>query len=206
MGLHIQLAHLSPSQVFDSIPTPSTLLQTQMKVFTIGASRGVGYYASVRLLGMVWFTIGPRFNAERLSTEKGATITFLLRSPAVFDNDDVIKPYVQSGHARIVQGDGLNPEDVARAWASAQEGPGALDLVLFTLGKFAIKRAVTILTSNIYRRYSKIHLEGYTDFPTRPLHTRPPQCRPHHASRASFGRGTTEICDHLQLRHYTRLA
>ena len=69
--------------------------------------------------------------------EKGATVTFLLRYPAIFDNDAIIKPFVQSGHARIVQGDALKPEDVARAWASAQEGPGSLDLVLYTLGKCA---------------------------------------------------------------------
>ncbi len=68
-------------------------------------------------------------------TEKGATITFLLRSPSAFDKDELIQRYVQSGHARLVQGDALKAEDVSRGWEVAQEGPDShVDLVLFTLG------------------------------------------------------------------------
>lgn len=66
---------------------------------------------------------------------KGATVTFLLRSPSIFDNDERIQPYISSGTARIVKGDALKPEDVKRGWEVALEAKGgAVDLLLFTLG------------------------------------------------------------------------
>lgn len=62
-------------------------------------------------------------------------MTFLLRSPSIFDNDEQIQPYIRSGTARIVKGDALKVEDVKRGWESALEAKGgAVDLVLFTLG------------------------------------------------------------------------
>jgi hypothetical protein len=66
----------------------------------------------------------------------GATVTFLLRSVSVFDNDEIIKSYVSSGKARLVQGDALIAEDVANAWAKAAEGENTsgVDFVLFTVG------------------------------------------------------------------------
>ena len=70
-----------------------------------------------------------------MAVEKGATITFLLRSVNVFDNDETMKPYVASGHARLVKGDALKLEDVTNGWAKALEGTGKLDLVLFSVGK-----------------------------------------------------------------------
>jgi hypothetical protein len=71
------------------------------------------------------------------SAAHGATVTFLLRSLSVFDNDEAIKPYVSSGKARLVQGDALVAEDVANAWAKAAEGEHAngVDFVLFSIGK-----------------------------------------------------------------------
>ncbi|TFK46706.1 hypothetical protein OE88DRAFT_1637825 [Heliocybe sulcata] len=88
-----------------------------LNVLAIGASKNVGYHAATRLL------------------DQGATVTFLLRSPSVFDNDENMKRYVASGKAKIVKGDALKREDVARAWQSANEG-GAVDLLLFTLGGY----------------------------------------------------------------------
>ena len=61
-------------------------------------------------------------------------MTFLLRNPTVFDSDESIKPHVASGKARIVKGDALKEEDVKKAWTAAEEGEGALDVVLFTVG------------------------------------------------------------------------
>ena len=67
-----------------------------------------------------------------ISIEKGATVTFLLRSPNVFDTDTTIQRYIQSGHARLVQGDALKVEDVANGWEKALEVPSChVDLVLF---------------------------------------------------------------------------
>ena len=72
-----------------------------------------------------------------MSIEKGATVTFLLRSPGVFDTDTTIQRYLQSGHARLVQGDALNIEDVANGWEKALEVPSRhVDLVLFTVGEY----------------------------------------------------------------------
>lgn len=49
------------------------------------------------------------------STDSGATVTFLLRSPTAFANDQAIQTFVTSGKARLVQGDALVKEDVQRA-------------------------------------------------------------------------------------------
>ncbi|KAI0077667.1 hypothetical protein K474DRAFT_1661445 [Panus rudis PR-1116 ss-1] len=86
-----------------------------MNVYALGASRNIGYDAALRLLA------------------KGAHVTFLLRSPSVFDSDAAIQRFVTSGHVQIVQGDALNSEDVAKGWESAVQG-GPVDLVLFTVG------------------------------------------------------------------------
>lgn len=69
-------------------------------------------------------------------TEQGTTITFLLRSTSVFDNDDQMQPFVRGGKAQLVRGDALNREDVSKAWQAAVEaGDGKVDLVLFTIGR-----------------------------------------------------------------------
>jgi len=71
------------------------------------------------------------------STEKGATVTFLLRSgPAVFDKNATIQKYVKSGKARLIKGDALNKEDVRKAWEEAAKGDGwvSVGILLFTVG------------------------------------------------------------------------
>jgi hypothetical protein len=65
--------------------------------------------------------------------EKGATVTFLLMSTAIFDEDKVIQGYVKAGTARLVKGDALNEADTRRAWAEA----GVVDVVIFSVGKFS---------------------------------------------------------------------
>lgn len=69
-------------------------------------------------------------------TGNGATVTFLLRKTAVFDADESIQTHVRSGKARLVQGDALNIEDVARGWAESQaaSASGHVDVLLFTVG------------------------------------------------------------------------
>jgi len=101
-----------------------------MNVLILGGSRNVGYYAAQRLLA------------------KGATVTFLLRNKATFDNDESIKPYIASGKVRIVPGDALNEEDVRQAWKVAAEGvSGHVDTLLFTVGsrpKFSLTKGFTL--------------------------------------------------------------
>ncbi|EPQ57839.1 hypothetical protein GLOTRDRAFT_36959 [Gloeophyllum trabeum ATCC 11539] len=107
-----------------------------MKVLAIGASRNIGYYAAIRLL------------------DEGASITFLLRSPSVFDNDEKIKTYVTSGRARLVKGDALNKEDLLRAWqiAGQSENEGVVGLLLFTVGgkpSFSITKGAIITPADL---------------------------------------------------------
>ncbi|KAI4520892.1 hypothetical protein K525DRAFT_239770 [Schizophyllum commune Loenen D] len=84
-------------------------------ILALGASKNIGYFAAIRLL------------------DAGATVTFLLRNPAVFDEDEIIKNAVSAGKAFLVKGDGLNQDDVARAWAEATSH-GHVDTLLFTVG------------------------------------------------------------------------
>lgn len=77
----------------------------------------------------------------------GATVTFLLRKPQVFDNDESIQNYVRDGKARLVTGDALVKDDVRRAWAEASidDDGNPVDLLIFTVGKpgFCFKDSAT---------------------------------------------------------------
>jgi hypothetical protein len=63
----------------------------------------------------------------------GATVTFLLRSPAAFETDETIQKYVKEGKARLVKGDGLVKNEVKHGWDEAHE-VGPVDLLIFTVG------------------------------------------------------------------------
>ena len=68
-------------------------------------------------------------------TEQGATVTYLLRSTSVFDNDAEMQRYIKEGKAQLVRGDGLNIEDVRNGWQKSLEaGNGKVDAVIFTIG------------------------------------------------------------------------
>jgi len=106
------------------------------KVFLIGGSRNIGYFSGIRLL------------------EKGATVTFLLRSPSSFDADTTIQQYVKIGKARLVEGDALIKDDIKKGWVEAAKGEGEerVDVVLFTVGgtpKFELTKGFTISPSNL---------------------------------------------------------
>ncbi|KAJ7493415.1 hypothetical protein B0H11DRAFT_2006306 [Mycena galericulata] len=88
------------------------MVSLNLNVLSFGASRNIGYFSAVRLL------------------ERGATVTFLLRSPDIFDKDALIQSYVKSGHARLLKGDALNEADTRLAWNEA----GVVDLLLFSIG------------------------------------------------------------------------
>ncbi|THH17253.1 hypothetical protein EUX98_g9167, partial [Antrodiella citrinella] len=105
-----------------------------MNVYAVGASRHIGYYAAVRLLA------------------KGAHVTFLLRSTSALENDETIRPYITSGHAKLVKGDALKAEDVAKGWAVAQADDRKVDLLLFTLGglpHFSLRKGITLVPPNL---------------------------------------------------------
>lgn len=84
-------------------------------IYALGASRNIGYYASLKLLA------------------KGATIVYLLRNVATLENDPAFKPYIESGKAKFHKGDATNYDDVLAGWKLAtSEGP--VDLILYTVG------------------------------------------------------------------------
>ena len=107
-----------------------------MNVFALGASKNIGYFAAIRLLSARSLIFYNDLHAETLS-DKGATVTFLLRNTSVFDADESIQPFVRSGKARLVKGDALNIDDVARGWAEAQAASEAqhVDVLLFSVGQ-----------------------------------------------------------------------
>ncbi|PIL28686.1 hypothetical protein GSI_08730 [Ganoderma sinense ZZ0214-1] len=109
-----------------------------MNVFAIGASKNIGYFAALRLLN------------------QGATVTYLLRSVNTFDNNAEMLPFIKSGKAKLVHGDGLKPETIRDGWATAREaGNGKVDLVLFTLGgvpNFSLTRGLIFDPADLVTR------------------------------------------------------
>ncbi|KAK7053461.1 hypothetical protein VNI00_004087 [Paramarasmius palmivorus] len=104
-----------------------------MNVFAIGASRNIGYFSSIRLL------------------DAGCSVTFLLRNTSVFDEDQVIKKYIASGKAHLIQGDALVQSDVAKGWQEAAKH-GNIDLLLFTVGgtpKYNVRQGFVITPHNL---------------------------------------------------------
>ncbi|KAG9014702.1 hypothetical protein FRB94_010549 [Tulasnella sp. JGI-2019a] len=100
-----------------------------MKFFAIGASRNIGYYSALRLLG------------------QGHQVVFLLRKTNVFDDDAAMKPHIDSGSAKLVKGDALVETDMTAAWeAATSDGP--IDVVIFTVGgvpSFSITKLGAVL-------------------------------------------------------------
>ncbi|KAG8870802.1 hypothetical protein FRB98_001341 [Tulasnella sp. 332] len=86
-----------------------------MKLFAIGASRNIGYFTALTLL------------------QQGHQVVFLLRRLNVFDDDPAMKPFMDSGSAKLVQGDASVVSDMSRAWATATSD-GPVDTVLFSVG------------------------------------------------------------------------
>ncbi|KAK0482650.1 hypothetical protein IW261DRAFT_1468997 [Armillaria novae-zelandiae] len=102
-------------------------------VLVIGGSRNIGYYTALRLLAA------------------GSTVTFLLRSTNVFNDDTQVQEYVKSGKAFLVQGDALKQSDVQNVWAEASKH-GDVNVVLFTVGgtpKFHPIKGAVITPENL---------------------------------------------------------
>ncbi|KAF5364675.1 hypothetical protein D9758_005599 [Tetrapyrgos nigripes] len=111
-------------------------IMAPLNVLTLGGSRNIGYFSSVRLL------------------DAGCTVTFLLRDTAIFDTDETIHKYLKSGKAFLCKGDALVQGDVKRAWEeSASHGlEGKVDLLLFTVGgkpSIDIRRGAVIKPHNL---------------------------------------------------------
>jgi len=106
-----------------------------LNILVVGGSRHIGYHSALKFL------------------DAGATVTFLLRSPATFDNDEAIQTHVKSGKARLIKGDGLVLEDVRKVWAEAsKEAP--VHILLLTVGftgtpKFRLTQGLVISPNNL---------------------------------------------------------
>ncbi|KAM5546199.1 hypothetical protein V8D89_000325 [Ganoderma adspersum] len=109
-----------------------------MNMFAIGVSKNIGYFAALRLLN------------------QGATVTYLLCSPNVFDNDVEMLPFIKDGKAKLIPGDGLKAETIHNGWATTLEaGNGKVDIVLFTLSglpTFSITRGFVFDPADLVTR------------------------------------------------------
>jgi NAD(P)-dependent dehydrogenase (short-subunit alcohol dehydrogenase family) len=84
-------------------------------------------------------------DTDPVPAEQGHIVTYLLRNPAGLQADDKIRPYVQSGQARLIKGDCLDEADVRRTWEEAGKGgahEGLVDYVLSTVGQSLRGQAV----------------------------------------------------------------
>ncbi|KAG8925002.1 hypothetical protein FRC01_010811 [Tulasnella sp. 417] len=104
-----------------------------MKVLAIGASRNIGYFACIDLL------------------KAGNTVIFQLRNVSAFDDDAEMKPFIESGKAKLIKGDALVQEDVRTTWTEAN-ADGPVDVVLLTVGgaaKFTLTKGFVINPPNL---------------------------------------------------------
>jgi NAD(P)-dependent dehydrogenase (short-subunit alcohol dehydrogenase family) len=80
----------------------------------IGASKGCGYHALLRLL----------------TPTSNWSATVLLRKPEALEQDANFAPYLKDGRLKIVKGDATNVEDVKKLFVDT------VDLVISTVGKY----------------------------------------------------------------------
>jgi len=110
-----------------------------MHVLVFGGSRNIGYLTTLKLLSESSVSPGWRWRGRttnrRHFADQNHSATLLLRKTDVFDNDEQMRPHVESGRAQIVQGDALVADDVKVAWEKATDFGRAVDYVVFTLGK-----------------------------------------------------------------------
>ena len=65
---------------------------------------------------------------------RGDTVTYLLRNTKTLEEDEAVRPYIQSGHAVLVKGDATWQADVQNAWIVASRN-GPVDFIMFTIGE-----------------------------------------------------------------------
>ena len=68
---------------------------------------------------------------------RGDTVTYLLRNTKALEDDEAVRPYIQSGLAVLVKGDATSQADVQNAWAAASKD-GPVDFIMFTIGECVV--------------------------------------------------------------------
>jgi len=86
-------------------------------------------------LSLLMVGVAGRTTNRRFFADQNHSATLLLRKTDVFDNDEQMKPHVESGRAQLVQGDALVADDVKAVWEKATDFGRAVDYVVFTLGQ-----------------------------------------------------------------------
>jgi hypothetical protein len=84
--------------------------------------------------------------------ERGDTVSILLRSPSVLEQDNVLKKHFESGRLRLFKGDATNKEDVISAWKAAITAGGIVNIILFAVGptaKFKLFKGMTVNPPNV---------------------------------------------------------
>ncbi|KAH8824428.1 hypothetical protein DL96DRAFT_1501278 [Flagelloscypha sp. PMI_526] len=122
-------------------------MSSSATIYTLGGSKHIGYFASLRLL------------------DAGATVTFLLRNPSVFDKDSAIQKHVSSGKARLVKGDALKEDDVKKGWTEASKD-SPVDYMIFTVGgegSFSLLKGGAVL--KIFNICTQAYLNVVTTIP-----------------------------------------
>ncbi|KIO24806.1 hypothetical protein M407DRAFT_76466 [Tulasnella calospora MUT 4182] len=105
-----------------------------MKVLAIGASRNIGYHASLELL------------------KAGNTVIFQLRNVSAFDDDAEMQPFIKSGQAKLIKGDALVQDDARTTWTEANADGVPVEVVLLTVGgaaKFTLTKGFVINPPNL---------------------------------------------------------
>lgn len=105
-----------------------------MRVFALGASRNIGYHAALRKSKHESHLAASLSNIRTVMLARGDTVTYLLRNTKTLEEDEAIKPYIQSGLAVLVKGDATSQEDVQNAWVIASKN-GPVDFIVFTIGE-----------------------------------------------------------------------
>ncbi|CAE6472770.1 unnamed protein product [Rhizoctonia solani] len=113
-----------------------------MRVLLLGASRNVGYFLTQRLVA------------------RGHTCTLLLRNPDAMESDPTMADFVRGGQVKLVRGDGLDREDIQRAW-DATKSNGDVDAVYFGIGgypKFSITQGFVLTPADLTTRSVEVLL------------------------------------------------
>lgn len=85
-----------------------------MHAVILGGSKGVGYFSALYILAT-----------------PGNSVTLLLRSPGVIDNDEKFAGYIQQGRARLVEGDACDEAAIARLFEGEK-----VDVLITSIGMF----------------------------------------------------------------------
>lgn len=101
-------------------------------VLIIGDPHKIGYHAALRFLGecIILSVNGPDCHIQ---PDEGSNVAILLHDKSIA-NCTKLQPYIESGQARLIEGEPLLENDIRLSWTEAAR-EGAVDILLFTAGE-----------------------------------------------------------------------